>query len=182
MGAGGLRLDSYDWALQIAAATPAIVRALAGAGSDEALARRSGKEGWSAGEVLAHLWRTETFLGSRIRLLLDQDEPTFADPVYGQAPSSLAALLAEWEAARAANLALFRSLTLAQRDRGGSHVRHGRITVREHAVEWAYHDLDHLRQIMGGWQADLYPHIGAFQGLYAHPSHGSMPASARRGG
>jgi hypothetical protein len=119
--------------------------------------------------VLAHLWRTETFLGSRIRLLLEHDEPTFESPVYGVAPEDLGTLLHEWQAARSRNLALFRSLTPEQRARGGSHVKHGRVTIRELVVECAYHDLDHIRQVMGGWQVELYPDIGTFQGLYPPP-------------
>ncbi|HEY3108772.1 MAG TPA: DinB family protein [Chloroflexota bacterium] len=162
--------DAYARALEILAATPPILRALAGAGSAETLARRPTVEGWSAREVLAHLWRAETFVGARIRSMLEQDEPLFEPPVYGQAPEDLGDLLREWDSARTANLALFGSLTPRQGERGGRHPRHGRITVREHVVEWAYHDLDHLRQIMGAWQVELYPSIGSFQGLYPPPA------------
>jgi hypothetical protein len=162
-------VDTYEQALGILAATPPILRALAAAGSTEALARRPTEAAWSPREVLAHLWRSETFLGSRIRLLLEQNEPALESPVYGQAPDELGTLLHEWQAARSRNLALFRSLKPEQRARGGSHVKHGRITIRELVVECAYHDLDHLRQIMGGWQVELYPDIGTFQGLYLPP-------------
>lgn len=158
-------LDAYDQAIAILAATPPMLRAIAGVG-DDALARRFGTDDWSPREVLAHLWRTETFIGHRIRLLLEEDEPELDDPTYGTAPAELGVLLHEWQAARTRNLALFRSLTAEQRARGGRHVRHGRSTIREQIVEWAYHDLDHLRQIMAGWQRDLYPAMGQFQGLY----------------
>ena len=47
---------------------------------------------------------------------------------------------------------------------------YGPISVREHVVEWADHDLDHLRQILGALQSGLYPDIGAFQALYPKPS------------
>jgi hypothetical protein len=161
--------DAVARALEVLAATPPILRALAEAGSAETLARRPSPEGWSAREVLAHLWRTETFLGSRIRSILEQDEPELGPPAYGQAPAELGTLLDEWEAARARNLALFRSLTTAQHARAGRHPRHGRITIGVHVAEAAYHDLDHLRQVMAGWQVELYPSIGSFQGLYPPP-------------
>ena len=48
--------------------------------------------------------------------------------------------------------------------------RFGEITVDTYVAEWAYHDLDHLRQILSVLAADLYPHIGPFQELYTPPS------------
>src|SRR4051794_4747346 len=100
---------------------PPILRALAGAGSAETLGRRLTPDRWSPAEVLAHLWRTETFLGPRVRFLLEHDDPAIESPVYGTAPEVLGTLLHEWQAARARNLALFRSLTAEQRQRGGLH-------------------------------------------------------------
>jgi hypothetical protein len=50
------------------------------------------------------------------------------------------------------------------------HQRFGEITVDTYVAEWAYHDLDHLRQILSVLAADLYPHIGPFQALYTPPT------------
>lgn len=50
--------------------------------------------------------------------------------------------------AREAILRYLRALTPEQLQRTGRHPRYGAIQVREHVVEWAYHDLDHLRQIL----------------------------------
>ncbi len=79
-------------------------------------------------------------------------------------------LLADWLVARQQNLEWLRGLTPEQQARGGKHRRWGRISVREHVVEWAYHDMDHLRQIVSALQGELYPDIGGFKGLYTPPS------------
>ena len=75
-----------------------------------------------------------------------------------------------WADARAANLEWLRRLTLEQRNHVVLHPRYGEISVETYVAEWAYHDLDHLRQILSVLSADLYPHIGPFQSLYAPPS------------
>jgi hypothetical protein len=76
----------------------------------------------------------------------------------------------EWADARASNLKWLRELTPTQRAHVVHHPRFGDITVDTYVAEWAYHDLDHVRQILGVLAADLYPHIGPFQELYAAPS------------
>lgn len=78
-------------------------------------------------------------------------------------------MLAAWRAAREANLAFLRTLTPAQLARGGEHPRYGHITAREHITEWAYHDLEHLRQLQATLEARLYPAIGGFRALYPAP-------------
>ena len=162
-------MDPYEQALEILAATPPVLRALAAAGGPDGLARRPVEGAWSPREHLDHLWRVETFLGSRGRLILERDEPELTAPSYGVAPSNLHTLLHEWHAARTRNLALFRSLTPEQRERAGRHPSHGLITIHTHVAEAAYHDLDHLRQILAAWQVELFPHIGSFRSLYTPP-------------
>jgi hypothetical protein len=76
----------------------------------------------------------------------------------------------QWADARAENLTWLRQLTLQQRSHVVQHPRYGEITVDTYVAEWAYHDLDHLRQILSVLAADLYPHIGPFQSLYTPPS------------
>jgi hypothetical protein len=84
-------------------------------------------------------------------------------------PVSPEETLRAWRDARAENLAFLRALTPARLDQGGVHKRYGRISAREHIVEWAYHDLDHLRQLQATIEARLYPAIGGFRALYAPP-------------
>ncbi len=43
------------------------------------------------------------------------------------------------------------------------------MSVEEQVCEWAYHDLEHLRQLMATEEAFLYPRIGGFRGLYPPP-------------
>ena len=76
----------------------------------------------------------------------------------------------DWADARHANLEWLRKLTPEQRSHVMIHPRYGEISVDTYVAEWAYHDLDHLRQILSVLSADLYPHIGPFQTLYTRPS------------
>ena len=76
----------------------------------------------------------------------------------------------DWADARAANLVWLRHLTPEQRSHVVKHPRYGEVSVDTYVAEWAYHDLDHLRQILAVLATDLYPHIGPFQALYTDPS------------
>ena len=117
--------------------------------------------------------RIETVLiNRRIELMLSQDDPEFPGPPAAGGPDERRPVLDElaaWEAARTENLAMLRRLTPEQLDRRGRHPRWGPISVREHATEWAYHDLDHLRQLLEIFQGELHGGIGVFQGLYPKP-------------
>ncbi len=162
-------MDTYREALDVMAATPAALQAVATL-PPEALARKPGPEAWSIQEVLTHMLHVETVvIGERVRLMLREHEPLLAPAPAGAQPASAREMLAEWLKARAENLELLRGLTPEQLGRAGRHPRYGRITVREHVVEWAYHDLDHLRQILAVLQVELYPDIGVFQALYPKP-------------
>jgi len=80
-----------------------------------------------------------------------------------------AEMLAAWRTARAENLTYLRTLTPEQLAHGGEHHTYGRISAREHIVEWAYHDLEHMRQLQATLEARLYPAIGGFRALYSAP-------------
>lgn len=172
--------DSYARSLEIMATTPTLLRAIVDGVPDAALRRRPTPEGWSAYDVLVHLFRAEsTTIGPRIQRMLDEENPDLAPPATSAglpasrepaaAPDDAAAILDAWQAARERNLQLFRSLAPSQLARTGRHPRYGQLTAREHVVEWAYHDLDHLRQILADLQAELYPAIGVFSALYPPP-------------
>jgi hypothetical protein len=75
----------------------------------------------------------------------------------------------EWADARAENLAWLRQLTPEQRERIAKHPRFGEVSVETYVAEWAYHDLDHLRQILSVLATELYANIGPFQVLYEPP-------------
>jgi hypothetical protein len=169
--------DGYARALELMAATPAVLRSLIHAGPPELLGVAPSPEGWSAAQVVNHMLRIETeLINRRVELMLEQENPEFPAPTPGPDDDRpVAAKLADWERARAENLRLLGSLSSEQLARGGRHPRWGAITVREHVVEWAYHDLDHLRQLLEIFQGGLYEGIGVFKGLYPKPG---APATA----
>ncbi len=163
-------MDTYQQALELMAATPATLEAIVAAAAPEVLDRRPGPEAWSIREILAHMLHVETaVIGERVRLMLREHEPILQPAPSAPQPEPAREMLAQWLKAREGNLALLRTLTPEQLSRAGRHPRYGPITVREHVVEWAYHDLDHLRQILAVLQVELYPDIGVFQALYPKP-------------
>jgi DinB superfamily len=164
-------MTTYEQALALMESTPIVLGAIIAAASPAALACRPSDDAWSTHQVLTHLLHVETrVIGDRIRQMLREDNPLFASVPPAETPDDQQAILDAWRRARTGNLRLLRGLTAEQLARAGRHPRYGPITVQEHAVEWAYHDLDHLRQILGALQAELYPEIGAFQALYPKPT------------
>jgi len=162
----------FERALQVLAGTPAVLTTLVTISyQNRASDSQVNAEAWSPRQILAHLLVVERDINSpRLRRLAENDgmaiEPT------GESLTSDADIesqLREWARERASNLAWLRTLTPAARAHVSIHPRHGRITLDQHVVEWAYHDLDHLRQMLGALGADLYPHMGSWQTLYGQP-------------
>ena len=153
------------------AATPALLQSIVDATSPESLEWKPSDEAWSTRDVLAHLLYVETaVIGERIRRMVEEENPPLGAAPRPTSPENTLRLVQSWLAAREANLRYLGALTPDQLDRTGRHPRYGPISVREHVVEWAYHDLDHLRQILAALQSGLYPDIGPFQALYPKPS------------
>jgi hypothetical protein len=138
----------------------------------DAVARwRPGPEEWSVLEVLGHLIETEErgFAG-RIRAILREDRPRFT----GWDPSAVAAarcdverdpaaLLAEFNARRAASIALVEGLTAEDMGRGGDHPEVGFLTVSDLLHEWVFHDRNHVRQLLANVQDYAWPRMGNAQ-------------------
>ncbi len=164
-------MNTFDLALDILATTPIQLRSIITALPPGVLVVQPSPDAWSVEQVLRHLLQVENaVIAERIRRMVREENPTFTSGPSVSVPSEPAAILNAWLAAREDSLAMLRALTPAQLARSGQHPRYGPITVREHVVEWAYHDLDHLRQILAALQSVLYPEIGAFQTLYSKPS------------
>lgn len=165
--------DTYELALGVLTSTPAQIAALFEPLSPEVWAWSPAPGEWSPRDVLVHMLYVETaVIPVRVRQMLDADGAALARPEPASEsapPAQTDVLLAAWQSARAENLTFLRSLTPAQLAQGGIHSTYGRITAREHITEWAYHDLEHLRQLHATIEARLYPAIGGFRALYSPP-------------
>jgi len=160
-------MHTYEQALELMAAMPAILHGLLTTLPEEQLAVRPAEEAWSVREIMEHMLRVETeVLPARIRRMAALEE----EQVASSGQTSTAAQLAGWTTAREHNLQFLRELTPDALDRTWEHPKFGTISVRQHVVEWSYHDLDHLRQLLAVVQSALYPHIGGFQALYPRPA------------
>jgi hypothetical protein len=124
-------------------------------GLDDAQVRIPEREGkWSVLGVLMHLADTERVYGYRIRMILSHDEPQiqgydqdlWADRLHYQ-DGDPATAQAVFGLLRFENMALYRSLSEEEWERGGLHSERGRESVRTNVRLLAAHDLVHLNQI-----------------------------------
>ena len=162
---------NFERALDILAGTPAVLSAVVTSLPRSAADERPAEGAWSPREVLAHLLHAETQgIGPRVKRAAEQDNLEYEPGPPQPEPGDPRKMSNQWADARAANLQWLRTLTPEQRAHVVQHPRYGPISVDTYVAEWAYHDLDHLRQILAVLAADLYPHIGPFQSLYSPPS------------
>jgi hypothetical protein len=163
----------FERALRVLASTPAMLTTLVTISQgNDASDIQIGVEAWSPRQVLAHLLVVERDINPpRLHALAEEDGLTIERPAESSEPrGNIESLLHEWAAERATNLAWLHTLTPQARAHVSIHPRHGRITLDEHVAEWAYHDLDHVRQMLGAIGADIYSHIGSWQTLYGPPA------------
>jgi len=162
--------EPFDRAVRVLAASPAILTALVRlCQANRVVDSRLAADAWSPRDILAHLLVVERDINlPRLHRLADQDafviQPVDPTPTP---TGEVDELLAEWQRERTRTLAWLRTLPPEVRSRTSIHPRHGRITFEQHVVAWAYHDLDHLRQLLGIIGGDLYPHMGSWQALYS---------------
>jgi DinB family protein len=164
---------NFERALDVLAGTPPVLSAIMSNLPRSAQDERPSEGAWSPREVLSHLLHSETAtMGPRVRRAAEENNLDLATvPAPPQPPPGDARQMSnDWADARAANLSWLRQLTPDQRAHIVQHPRFGKISVDTYLAEWAYHDLDHLRQILSVLAADLYPHIGPFQELYTRPT------------
>ncbi len=165
--------DTYQLALGVLASTPAALAAVVAPLGQADWAWSPAPGDWSPRVVMVHLLHIETaVIPVRVRRMVEEDgAPLASAEAAGEAVQRMTPteLLAAWRSARAENVAFLRALTPTQLARTGEHRQYGRISAREHITEWAYHDLEHVRQLQATVEGRLYPGIGGFRALYAQP-------------
>jgi hypothetical protein len=162
---------SFERALDILAGTPPVLNAIVSNLPRSAQDERPAQGAWSPREVLGHLLHAETkSMGPRVKRATQENNVPFEEAPPQPPPGNPREMSNAWADARAANLVWLRELNTDQRAHVVHHPRFGEISVDTYVAEWAYHDLDHLRQILAVLAADLYPHIGPFRELYTPPS------------
>ena len=142
--------------IQLLERTPAVLRAWLSGLDDEWTTRNEGGETWSPYDVVGHLIHGDhaVWIPRLAIILSDGPEKTFppSDPFAQFRESegkSLAQLLDEFAAARAASLRDFGAFALsgADLDRTAIHPTFGTVTARQLLATWVAHDLDHVMQI-----------------------------------
>jgi hypothetical protein len=157
-------------ALATMRATVVALDALVRSASADFLERRPAPDEWSPREVLGHLLYVERLLRDRVgAMVADAQDTPMPKGAPAPPPAAPNASLAEWRRERGKTLAWLLTLGPVELERASMSPRFGRITAREQIDEWAYHDLDHLRQLLAAIEADLYPRIGGYRGLYPPP-------------
>lgn len=140
--------------LEILGETGRVLRQLLEGVDPEAFANPPSPGKWSIAEVLAHLADDEFILAYRMRTVLVDpgaeivsfDQNRWANDLrYREIPAG--ASLAAFETARQWNLELMKTLTPEQWNRFGVHQERGRESIRDMALLYAGHDINHSNQI-----------------------------------
>lgn len=161
----------FDLATSIALLerTPAVLKTLLGGLPDPWTTGTEGPDTWSPYDVIGHLIHGERtdWMGRLDIILADGPNRTFVPfDRFAQFQESqgktLATLLDEFAAVRAANLARLRALNLTESDldRTGIHPKFGTVTARQLLATWTVHDLDHLMQISRVMAVQLRDDVG----------------------
>lgn len=121
----------------------------------DAITLRDGGTGWTVLEVLCHLRDYEGLFLERARLTVEQDTPPLPNPNPDQlaaeshySEQDLEAVYAEWASRRAAFLAYITQIDPAAWARQGDHPVRGLITLQQQLALAAFHDVNHLEQIL----------------------------------
>lgn len=140
---------------RLAATSDELARALDGADT-RTLARRPAPEAWAPVEVVCHLRDLEESFQDRIRLILAEAEPRFPTTHPGRwaverqyLRQDAHAAAAAFAGRRAETLGLFGALSPEAWERAGYQVdSRGRRTVADFLTVMAWHDENHLAQLM----------------------------------
>lgn len=139
--------------LDLLEATPAIVRGLLSAISEEEARWKPAADRFSIAEVLSHLAHSEGHCyRDRLDRFLNEEMPVFEPDdaqmhleVYRNADPKKD--FGRFEDQRETNVELLRGLPAEAGARKAMHRAAGEITLSQMLHEWALHDLGHIRQI-----------------------------------
>ena len=128
--------------------------------SEADLSRRPDPKNWAPKEVVCHLRDTEEAFTARFEQILAMAvDPTLGGPNADRVAEERQYLrndageaLAAFRRRRAETLELFRTLTPAQWEKGGIHPVRGRITIDGFLSLMAWHDDNHLDQLVRALQ------------------------------
>lgn len=140
--------------LVLQAKAPEILAALIEGLSEEQLSHRPAPGKWSIREIVAHLADDELVGGYRMRLILSApgtEVQAFDQDVWARtgrySTLDINDSLALYRTLRFANLKLLQSLTEAEWDMFGVHAERGVESLRDIAMYFAGHDINHFQQI-----------------------------------
>ena len=138
--------------LEALAETPERIRQIVSTWSAGRFERSYAPGKWSARQLLVHLAQTELALTARVRYALGGDgytaQPFSQDDWIGiDASVDAGTALDAYLALRRMNVAMFRSLSPAQRERTFTHPEYGTLSVWWVAAQLAGHDIHHEKQI-----------------------------------
>lgn len=147
-------------ALALLRETPETVAGLL-AGHDEAqLGRPAPDGGWSIRQVVAHLRDAEGVLNGRVRLMVEQDNPTLESlAVFAWAtseenrPPTTAEVFKTYRDSRDQTLETLERLSPADWQRAGQHKEFGPVTIQQQASYFSSHEQTHLATLVALRQA-----------------------------
>jgi hypothetical protein len=149
-----LRYQAGADPLVLQAKAPEVLAALVEGLSAEDLGHRPAAGKWCIREIVAHLADDELVGAYRIRLILSAPGTAiqaFDQDVWARtgrySTRDIIDSLALYRALRFANLNLLHSLTAQEWDMLGVHAERGVESLREIAMYFAGHDINHFRQI-----------------------------------
>ena len=135
-------------------AAPAKLAALTEQLSADQLARRPGPDKWSIQEIAAHLADDELVGGYRIRIILSSPGiaiQAFDQDVWARTGrydrTEVRASIEMFRILRESNLALLGALSPEEWNASGIHSERGPESIRNIAMYYAGHDLNHFKQI-----------------------------------
>ena len=140
--------------MALQAAAPEKLAALVEGLTTAQLARRPSANKWSIQELVAHLAEDELVGAYRLRMVLSSPGTAlqaFDQDVWARTgrynERDVHSSLALFRVLRRANLELLRSLTAEEWDIYGIHAERGVESVRDMAMHFAGHDINHFKQI-----------------------------------